>query len=366
MPLVALAIIPAGAYFALKLPVFGGHPSAEDRKRFVNSGAFNESKGIFENRRPELIEKMREDSFSLGLLQEWFSERKGARPANKLPEQVPDILDFEQPAEHTKLIWLGHSTFLLNIDGTIVLVDPVFSGYAAPVSFTAKRFQPSVLSLEALPDIDVILISHDHYDHLEQSSVEYFSEKQTLFVSPLGVGVHLKRWGIPADRIVEKDWWETHTVNGIEFIAAPAQHFSGRDGFNNDETLWSSWIISSTQSRLFYSGDTGYDIHFKEIGERYGPFDLSIMENGQYDKAWPVVHMFPAETLQAHLDVNAEYLMPVHWGMYELAFHTWYEPVDTLSRLAQEKDVALVTPVFGQIIELEQSLETNQWWSNYR
>jgi len=366
MPLVVLAVIPVGVYFALKLPVFGGHPSAEDRKRFENSSAFNVSKGKFENRRPELIEKMRASSLSFELLMEWFSEREGAKPASMLPEQVPDLREFEKPAEQTKLIWLGHSTFLLNIDGTIVLVDPVFSGYASPVSFTAKRFQPSVLSLEALPEIDVVLISHDHYDHLDQSSIEYFSKKQTLIISPLGVGVHLKRWGIPADRIIEKDWWETHTFNGIEFIATPAQHFSGRDGFNNDETLWASWIVNSTQSRLFYSGDSGYDIHFKQIGERYGPFDLSIMENGQYDKAWSAVHMFPAETLQAHLDVNAEYLMPVHWGMYELAFHTWYEPVDTLFRLAREKDVTLVTPILGQVIVLNNSIKTEQWWSHVR
>lgn len=365
MPLVALAAIPVGAYLALKLPVFGGHPSAEDRVRFASSSAFNVSQGKFENRRPETIERLRNNS-SIGFLLEWFSEREAARPMDKLPEQVPDISEFVKPNEHTKLIWFGHSTFLLNISGTIVLVDPVFSGYASPVSFAAKRFQPSVLSLDALPEIDVILISHDHYDHLDQDSVEYFAKSPTLFISALGVGVHLKRWGISADNIIEKDWWDSHTVFGIEFTAAPAQHFSGRDGINNDETLWASWIINSTQSRLFYSGDSGYDIHFKEIGERYGPFDLSIIENGQYNIDWSEVHMFPAQTLQAHLDVNAEYLMPVHWGMFELAFHTWYEPVETLSNLAQEKGVELLTPILGQINILDSSLRTEQWWRDVR
>jgi len=360
VPVVVLLTIPVG----LKLPVFGGHPSAEDRERFASSIAFNQSKGIFENRRPELLEQMRSDSLSFELLKEWFSMRDAAEPADKLPEQMPDLAEFVEPAEKTKLIWLGHSTFLLNIDGVIVLVDPVFSDYASPLSFAAQRFQASVLSLDDLPQIDVILISHDHYDHLDQDSIEYFTQSKTQFVAPLGVGTHLKRWGIRAERIVEKDWWESHRVNTVEFTAAPAQHFSGRDGINNDETLWASWVITSSQSRLFYSGDSGYDIHFKEIGERYGPFDLSIMENGQYAEAWASVHMFPKETLQAHVDVRAEYLMPVHWGMYELAFHTWYEPVDTLARLAQEKGIELVTPIFGQLVVLDNSVETERWWED--
>jgi len=366
IPLISLLAVPVVGYFALKLPVFGGHPTDEDRIRFASSSAFDQTKGTFENRRPELVEQMRSESLDFGLLKEWFSEREAGTPANKLPEQKPDVQAFAKPEKHTKLIWLGHSTFLLNIAGTIVLVDPVFSGYASPVSFTAQRFQPSVLSLQELPKIDVILISHDHYDHLDKASVEHFANTQTLFIAALGVGVHLRRWGIAADNIIEKDWWQTHEVHGIAFTAAPAQHFSGRDGINNDETLWASWVIASTQSRLYYSGDSGYDIHFKEIGDRYGPFDLSIMENGQYDKAWPSVHLFPEETLQAHLDVKAKFLMPVHWGMYELAFHTWYEPVEKLAGLAEKKGVSLLTPELGQIVNLDRSQDTDYWWQKLR
>jgi len=365
MPLVAIVAIPVAAYMALKLPVFGGHPTAEDRLRFASSVAFNESEGVFENRRPELINQMRENSLSFELLQEWFTERQAAKPEEELPQQAPDLPTFLEAADHTKLIWFGHSTFLLNIAGTIVLVDPVFSDTVAPVSFTAKRFQPPVLALNELPKIDVVLISHDHYDHLDQKSIEHFRDAQTLFIAPLGVGTHLTRWGIKADHIIEKDWWETQELNGIEFTAAPSQHFSGRDGINNDETLWASWVIVSAQSRLYYSGDSGYDNHFKEIGEKYGPFDLSIMENGQYDKAWSSVHMFPAETLQAHLDVKAQFLMPVHWGMFELAFHTWYEPVEALSQVAKNENVTLITPVFGQIIVLDSLLKTDHWWKEW-
>lgn len=364
IPLLVVAALPIGLYLSLKLPVFGGHPSDNDRLSYGSSTAYNQSKGTFENRRPGRMERMGAESSTWDMLQEWFSERDNASPAAMMPEQRPDINAFMKPDRHTKLIWLGHSSFLLNIDGVIILVDPVFAGYAAPLSFMVKRFQPAVLSLEALPKIDLILLSHDHYDHLDQQTIEFFADKQTQFLAPLGVGVHLHRWGIDQHRIIEKDWWQSHDVGSITFTAAPAQHFSGRDGINNNETLWASWIITSAQSRLYFSGDSGYDTHFKEIGERFGPFDLSIMENGQYDEAWPVVHLFPEETIQAHKELNAKRLMPVHWGMFELAFHAWNEPVERLSRLADSEGVELVTPMLGQTITVGDSIETMRWWQD--
>lgn len=194
MPLAVLLSLVLGGYLALKLPVFGGHPSAEDKQRFVSAKAFNTEKGVFQNRRPELIEQMRAESFSFELLAEWFSYREAAKPTESLPEMTVDMPGFVTPDKNTKLIWLGHSTFLLNIAGTIVLVDPVFSDNASPVSFAAKRFQASVLSLEDLPEIDVVLISHDHYDHLDHTSIKFFSNSETLFLLPLGVGSHLIRW----------------------------------------------------------------------------------------------------------------------------------------------------------------------------
>lgn len=364
IPLLILLAIPIGLYAWLQMPVFGGAPTDEQRQRFTSSAVYNESKGIFENRRPELIEIMRTESSVSGMLKEWLRSREHGRPEVKLPEQIPDMAVFMEPAEYTKLIWLGHSTFLINIDGAVVLVDPVFSDFASPVSFIGKRFQPSVISLDELPEIDVVLLSHDHYDHLDKKSIEYFIGTQTLFLSPLGVGSHLQRWGVSPDRIVENDWWETHTAFGIEFTAAPSQHFSGRKGFDNNATLWASWIMASKQSRLYFSGDSGYDIHFKEIGERYGPFDLSILENGQFDKLWAAVHLFPEETVQAHLDLQAKRLMPVHWGMFELAFHTWYDPVDQLASHADRAAVELITPILGELLLLNESVETTRWWSN--
>ncbi|ASJ70915.1 MBL fold metallo-hydrolase [Granulosicoccus antarcticus] len=358
----ALLAVPVFAFQAGLFPELGARPAAEDRLRFLASEAYNPEAGIFENRRADLVAQMQENMETIPMLRKWFAKRPDARPVSELPQRQPDLQQFLSASSETKIIWFGHSTFLLNIAGTIVLVDPVFGDTASPVSFMVKRFQPPVLELEELPPIDIILISHDHYDHLDKPSIDFFVDKATQFITPLGVGVHLKRWGISEHRITERDWWQSHESHGVEFTAAPAQHFSGRDGANNNETLWASWVVAGPATRLFFSGDSGYDTHFSQIGERLGPFDLAFMENGQYDQAWPYVHMLPPETIQAFKDVNASRLMPVHWGMFELAFHTWYEPAAAVSRLAEQEGIELVTPMLGELITLDNSLRTTHWW----
>jgi len=174
--------------------------------------------------------------------------------------------------------------------------------------------------------------------------------------------LHLNRWGIDSSRITERDWWESYSTSGIEFTAVPAQHFSGRDGFYNNRTLWASWVLADPSIKMYFSGDSGYDTHFLEIGKRLGPFDIALMENGQYDKGWPAVHMMPDETLQAFKDVNAQRLIPIHWGMFELAFHTWYDPIVTLNELAKHEGIELITPVIGEIFFLDGSTPTTKWW----
>lgn len=360
-----MLLLPIAFFLLIKMPVYGSHPSESDRIRFSTSKAFNMEAGVFENRQAELFAKMREEGSLIDMLTEWFSERKDGSPSAPLPQSEPDIAEFLKNSDQVKFIWFGHSTFLVNVSGTIILIDPVFSKTAAPVSFTAKRFQPPVLSLEELPKIDVLLVSHDHYDHLEMDTIKYFKDSETEFVAPLGVGLHLTRWGIDPSRITERDWWKSYVTKGIEFTAAPAQHFSGRDGINNNETLWASWVIISPDARLFFSGDSGYDTHFRDIGERHGPFDIAFLENGQYDEGWPAVHMMPHQTLQAYKDLNAKHLLPIHWGMFELAFHTWYDPVVTLNKLAEAEGIELLTPVIGEIIELDDSLSTEKWWQSY-
>ncbi len=360
--LIFFALLAVAGYLFFKLPVFGAHPDAEDYQRFAQSQAFNQETSEFENRRPHLINELREEADMTEFLVEWFRTREDGTPAEPLPEVKFDHDRFMQPSKAPKIIWLGHSTFLMNVSETIILIDPVFSSTAAPVNFTAKRFQPPVVSLQELPNIDVVLISHDHYDHLDMKSVKYFKDSETEFITPLGVGLHLNRWGINSSRITERDWWESYSTRGIEFTAVPAQHFSGRDGFYNNRTLWASWVLADPTIKMYYSGDSGYDTHFLEIGKRLGPFDIAFMENGQYDKGWPAVHMMPDETLQAFKDVNAKQLLPIHWGMFELAFHTWYDPIVTLNELAQEEGIELVTPVIGEVFILDGTARSTKWW----
>lgn len=355
-------LIPALLFASLKLPVFGARPSDDDARRFARSQQYNSHENIFENRQSALFDQMRSESSLIDMTQEWFTPRKNGSPIQALPQIEPELSQFLEESDYAKIIWLGHSSFLLNLDGVRILIDPVFSNTAAPVSFTAKRFQAPVLTLNQLPHVDIILISHDHYDHLDMKTIQFFANTNTEFITPLGVGIHLQRWGIAAPRIKERDWWESTVSRGIEFIATPAQHFSGRNGINNNETLWASWVLLSSQARLFFSGDSGYDNHFKEIGNRFGPFDMAFLENGQYDLSWEMVHMLPHQTAQAFVDLNARLLFPIHWGMFELAFHTWYDPVVSLARIADEQNIPLVTPLIGEVLELSKDLSTERWW----
>lgn len=360
---ILVALFPVIFILTLKLPVFGKQPDSEDRMRFAQSVAYNQTRGVFENRQPDLIERMREESSLVAMLIEWFKDQKDGRPNHLLPEVAPDWSAFLAEGDDARVIWFGHTSFLLNLGGTLVLVDPVFSPSASPVTFLAPRFQNPVASLKELPPIDVILISHDHYDHLDMKSIRHFAGTGTEFVVPLGVGGHLNRWGIDWQHITERDWWATASVNGVEFTATPAQHFSGRNGINTDETLWASWVIVSDDTRLFFSGDSGYDTHFKDIGTILGPFDVAFLENGQYDEAWPDVHMFPHEAIQAYEDLKAERLFPVHWGMFQLAFHAWYQPIAAISDLAEQNDIPLYTPVIGQMLSLDDAPPAERWWA---
>lgn len=364
--LILLAAVPLSVLALLQLPVFGGHPDARAKLEFAASAAFNSEQGLFQNRRPQLMAEMRENTSLGAMLKEWMKDRPNARPVAALPQQRPDIDAFMAAGDSPKVIWFGHSTFLLNMAGTTVLVDPIFSNAAAPFSFMVNRFQPPVLALDELPAIDVVLISHDHYDHLDLDTVKFFADSNTEFLTPLGISAHLTRWGISKDKITEYDWWQTGILHDITFTATPAQHFSGRDGFTENETLWAGWIIATASHKLFFSGDSGYDTHFVEIGQRHGPFALAFMDNGQYDKAWPAVHMFPDEVVRASRELKAERLLPVHWGMFELAFHDWKTPAEDVARFADAAGVELVTPILGQMITLDEQLTTTRWWQGLR
>lgn len=299
---------------------------------------------------------------SLKIAKKIFFEKEGRIPSAKLPEMKPDLVEFLNPSENVKFIWFGHSTLLLNLDGKIILIDPVFSDYAFSWDIFVKRFQPPVLQPSELPHIDVVVISHDHYDHLDKKTIEQFKDKTTGFIVPIGVGDHLREWGIPEARISELNWGGTVSHNGLSFTAAPAQHFSGRGLFDRNKTLWASWIIQGREEKIFYSGDSGYGDHFREIGKRYGPFDVTFIENGQYNERWPEVHMLPEETIQAHLELNGGLLVPVHWGMFDLSLHRWNEPVERSYKIATSWDIPIFIPQLGQVVDTGTHLIQRPWW----
>lgn len=344
-------------------PRLGTRPGKSDQARFLKSPQYNSSKKEFQNRLPKLIEEMRKKNFNLDLVVRWFSPGVNRQPGRLLPEMSPDLKEFMSVEGGPKAIWFGHSTILVSLNGRTILFDPVFSKSASPVRFLVQRFQKPVLSLQELPPIDFVVISHDHYDHLDMDSIQFLSKGQTQFVVPLGVGSHLRGWGVKPEQIREGDWWETLYVNGYEFTPTPAQHFSGRDGVNNNETLWASWVLVSDGLRLFFSGDSGYDIHFKKIGDQYGPFDVAFLENGQYDKTWYEVHMPPEKVGVAFSDLRGKKLIPIHWGMFVLAFHTWDDPVIRLVNSVGSSGIDLEVPRLGEVVYLKKKGNLDPWWS---
>ncbi|MBE1273605.1 MBL fold metallo-hydrolase [Enterovibrio baiacu] len=292
------------------------------------------------------------------------AERKNPTPTFALP--VRSITAEQLLNEESDVVYrLGHSSVLMKLDGKLVMADPVFSERASPVQFFGpKRFHETPISLEALPDIDVVVISHDHYDHLDKHSVKTLESKVGMFLVPLKVGQTLREWGVSADKITELDWWESKTVNGIAYTLTPTQHFSGRGLTDRDSTLWGSWVIESSEKKVYFSGDSGYFEGFKEIGERFGPFDLTMIETGAYNTLWSHIHMFPEQSVQAHIDLNGKVMMPIHNSTFDLSMHDWDEPLEKSLRIANERGVTLVSPEIGQRLEVGEVLPVVNWWNN--
>jgi L-ascorbate metabolism protein UlaG (beta-lactamase superfamily) len=283
-------------------------------------------------------------------------------PDRPIPVRALDAAALAQAPDAT-LFRLGHSTVLLKLDGGWWLTDPVFSERASPVSFAGpKRFHAPPLGIDELPPIRCVILSHDHYDHLDRATVLRLAPKVELFVAPLGVGERLIAWGVDRAKVRQLDWWQETMVDGVRLAAVPAQHFSGRGLRDGDRTLWASWVIDAPGARLFFSGDTGYHAGFKAIGERYGPFDVAMLETGGYDRMWADVHMRPEQTLQAHLDLGGRWLLPIHNGTFDLAFHAWSEPLERIEVLAKATGVPLATPQIGAAWQVKQPVPGPAWW----
>ncbi|WP_144140367.1 MBL fold metallo-hydrolase [Paraburkholderia sp. BCC1884] len=293
-----------------------------------------------------------------------FNKPAGTVPAAALPV---DPLTREQldAAPDRSLYRLGHSTMLLKLRGRFWLTDPVFAERASPFKrFGPKRFHAPPIALADLPPLAGVILSHDHYDHLDRDTVLALAATTKVFLTPLGVGDRLIEWGVDASKVRQFDWWQGTEIDGLTFTATPAQHFSGRSLFDGNSTLWASWVIVDDDLRVFFSGDTGYFDGFKTIGERLGPFDVTLVETGAYDKQWPYVHMQPEDTVQAHADLRGRWLVPIHNGTFDLAMHRWHEPFERVIALAVARGIVLATPRMGERLDLAAPHRGERWWRN--
>ncbi|WP_255439329.1 MBL fold metallo-hydrolase [Aestuariibacter sp. GS-14] len=273
----------------------------------------------------------------------------------------------EIPSQGIHLVKLGHSSFLMKVEGEYWLLDPVFSERASPFRFLGpKRFQDTPISLEDLPPIDRVLISHNHYDHLDKQTITLLKSKVANFYVPLGVEGDLQRFGIQAEKIHSFDWWQSRSFNNTTIAFTPTQHFSGRGLGDANATLWGSWVIKTPAQSVYFSGDSGYFDGFKTIGDKYGPFDLTLIETGAYDKDWQDIHMTPEQSVQAHSDLKGKVMMPIHNGTFDLAFHAWYEPLDRVSHAAAEKGVSLTTPIVGEVVTVGSDYPESPWWTSLK
>lgn len=294
-----------------------------------------------------------------GILKSHFFKNNG-RPDFILPRKPLNIKQFEYKES---LVWLGHSTILLRINGVTLIVDPMLSQRASPLSWVGpKRFEGSMISYDELPMIDLVVITHNHYDHLDKTTLQSIHKNVKRFFIPKGNRSILQQWGIDPEKIVEFTWFESQNFENIEFVFCPTQHFSGRTLTDRDRSLWGSWVIKTQTRNLYISGDSGYHHHFKTIGDLYGPFDIACIECGAYNDHWQEVHMTPEQSVQAAIDLRTKIMMPIHWGGFDLSTHPWDEPITRALQKAYDVNLPLTTPMIGEILSFEDLIKNDQWW----
>lgn len=330
------------------MKVLGKSPSGKRLERIKRSPNYRD--GAFQNIEP--TEALLKDASMIKMLKEFFFNRPpNISPANNVKGFKIDLSELSDAK--SSIVWFGHSSYYINHLGFKILVDPVLSGHASPFSSMVKAFKGADLyKAEDIPEIDLLLITHDHYDHLDYKAILKLKTKFKRVLTALGVGSHLEFWGIKPENIIELDWWESYRIReNIEFTSTPSRHFSGRT-LKKANTLWSSFVLNLGNKKIFLGGDSGYDSQFKKIGDMFGPFELAILDCAQYGANWPYIHMVPEQTAQAAIDLKAKVLMPVHWGKFALANHPWTEPIERIERSAKLLNLPITVPVIGKVIEL--------------
>lgn len=359
--MVLVGIVGAGYLVLSYYPALGGKSTKESRQRIQVSP--NRVKGVFVNQIPTNM-KMNFGS-TIKVLIDFMKGNPKGKPASPLQSAPLTPQHLLSEGQQAKVTWFGHSAILLRLDGKTLFIDPMLGRTPSPFPLLGGRRYSKRLPIEIdeLPSIDAVLISHDHYDHLDYGTIKKIKRKVNRFFVPLGVAAHLERWGVDPAKITEHDWWEEFEFEGLKLATAPARHFSGRSIGDRNSTLWCSWVIASEQAKIFFSGDSGYGPHFKEIGDKYGPFDLTLMECGQYDERWSAIHMLPEESVQAHIDVKGKVMIPIHWGAFTLALHDWTDPVERAARAALERQAALATPRIGEVVAIgAPGFPSSAWW----
>lgn len=359
--IIIFALLFVGGTLGMKLiPQFGARAQGARLANIEKQENFKD--GVFQN---EVHTPMQAEDISwIGILKKYMKKDTTRTPSQTITTYAVDSTALLQSKTPT-FAWLGHSSIILRMEETTVLLAPVFSGSASPFSFTGpKEFDyTNTYSKDSLPAVDIIVISHDHYDHLDHKTIKAYKDEVKHFFVPLGVGAHLERWGVESNKITELNWWENAQWNNLTLTATPARHFSGRGLSDRNKTLWASWVIESPTNSIYFGGDSGYGDHFKQIGKKFGSFDIAFIECGQYDKAWPYIHTMPEESALALEDLNAKTGVPVHWAKFKLSLHNWKDPINRISKKSEALSYKLLSPEIGKVFSLEENLN-EQWWAS--
>lgn len=357
--IIAILILILLVFLFLKIwKPFGATPSKEDKKDYEER-ATNYKNGLFNNERD--FKMIYNDD-----KENEYVSKKGMIPTDDLPTATPSYK--ENPSiDDFNITWFGHSTILMQMHGMNILIDPVVSEKASPVSFAGpSRFSDIVMEIEELPNIDIVVISHDHYDHLDYKTIKEIDSKVDKYIVPLGIENHLERWGVDKDKIINLAWWEEVNINGLLIACTPAKHYSGRNVIDMYNNLWASWVFIDENHKVFTSGDSGFDKHFEEIYNKYGEFDFAMLESGQYDVKWRSTHMTPEEAVEASKILKAKVIMPIHWGAFKLANHPWDDSVERFTLKADEENINYITPMLGETISYQLNPKINKWWTNIK